>query len=297
MPTERRKRRRLQVEKGRLNLSKPWKKLGKWIQSRVNYYLHRRLNGQKVYIPVIRGIKANVSGEKWMSGLLSDLFALSKGPFFDVGVNRGQTLIKVKTVDPARVYVGFEPNPSCCYYVQQLVDANAWDDVSIVPTGIYDVDCLLELRGSNDVDGGSTVMPDFHSDHQKSSKLVPLMRFESLQPALPAEPPALVKIDVEGAELEVLHSLRELLEAARPCVILEVWQSGNDPIKQARAGAIESLITSMRYSIFEICVADDKAYSGVKMYGQALGQAALDNYLLLPDEESRRICEHLTPGR
>jgi hypothetical protein len=53
--------------------------------------------------------------------LLSRMLAATSGTVVDVGVNTGQILMKVKTKEPNREYIGFEASMFCCFYVDQLV--------------------------------------------------------------------------------------------------------------------------------------------------------------------------------
>jgi len=50
-----------------------------------------------------------------MIDLLKKILLLKDGVFIDIGMNLGQTLIKLKCVDPNIRYFGFEPNPGCVY--------------------------------------------------------------------------------------------------------------------------------------------------------------------------------------
>ena len=55
--------------------------------------------------------------------------------------------------------------------------------------------------------------------------------------------PSVIKIDVEGAELEVLEGARELFEACRPVVLCEVIP--------ASAPAVTDFFVSRGYEIFD----------------------------------------------
>lgn len=156
------------------------KKTGDFILGIFNFNIRRKLNGRKVIVPVRSGIKVTISGEKWLSGILKILFNHSDGAFLDIGANLGQTLIKVKTIDPYRNYIGLEPNPSCIFNLQHLVLKNNWKNITLVPVGIYPFDCLLSLVGEHDTHGSSTVIDDFKTSSRFSSrisKLVPLLSF------------------------------------------------------------------------------------------------------------------------
>jgi hypothetical protein len=90
----------------------------------------------KVFLtPKINGSMCDVS-EPWMVELLVHLLPVRAGVFCDCGVNIGQTLISVKAAEPARRYIGFEPNPECVAYVEKLIELNRLSNVLIVPVGL-----------------------------------------------------------------------------------------------------------------------------------------------------------------
>ena len=57
-------------------MAKLLKKIGDNIVSRINFNVKRKLNNKDIVIPVINGVKVGVSGEKWMSGVLKEVFEL-----------------------------------------------------------------------------------------------------------------------------------------------------------------------------------------------------------------------------
>jgi tRNA G46 methylase TrmB len=121
------------------------------IQWRVNWHLRRlnysrkiHINGVEISIPSIRGIATDAS-EPWMVELLGKLLREQRGAFIDVGVNVGQTLVKVKALDQDREYIGFEPNPVCVFYVQELIKANKFKNCTLFPVGLFTEDRILSL--------------------------------------------------------------------------------------------------------------------------------------------------------
>lgn len=264
------------------------KKLTNRMRAAFNIRLKRTLNGKKLIVPLINGIKVGISGEKWMSGLLSVIFSYSDGAFYDIGANRGQTLIKVKTVDENRCYIGFEPNPSCLFYLQQLIACNNWANTTLVPIGIYISNDLMELSGDSDIDGGATIIEEYKKDSSTVSKLVPLFSYDTIRHCLPEQRIAAIKIDIEGAELEVVESLSNLIEEQRPILIIEIWQNGNDAFKKNRTQKLSNLMTSMNYNSYGLIMnSDGNTYLGLEKL--SLGSSHLDNYVLLPKEKERDI--------
>ena len=78
----------------------------KGLSRRVNYVCRVRVNDNFIYIPYINGIRCKIT-EPWMIELLAMLLKEKEGAFIDVGVNVGQTLIKLKSIDINRKYIGF----------------------------------------------------------------------------------------------------------------------------------------------------------------------------------------------
>ena len=91
-----------------------------------------KLSGSKLRTPRVAGMQASVT-EPWMTQWLESLLPVRTGVFLDIGVNLGQTLLKVKAIDPQRPYVGFEPNPACVFYLHELISMNQIQEASIFP--------------------------------------------------------------------------------------------------------------------------------------------------------------------
>ncbi len=69
------------------------------------------LNNKNFVIPVLGklGFSNMFMSEPWMIDVLKIVIPLSKGSFIDVGVNIGQTLLKLRSVSDEIEYTGFEP--------------------------------------------------------------------------------------------------------------------------------------------------------------------------------------------
>ncbi|MDP9159524.1 MAG: FkbM family methyltransferase [Acidobacteriota bacterium] len=159
--------------------------------------------------------------EPWLLPLIRSLLGHRSGAFLDVGVNIGQTLIKVTSCDPEREYYGFEPNPSCYAYVSKLKEVNKLNHVRLMPIGLSDETQMGRLYHDNPLDSGATTVEGFRGPETYSnSQPVPLFRGDDILPA--ALDVAVVKIDVEGGELEVLRGLMITIRRCRPYVVCEI---------------------------------------------------------------------------
>lgn len=98
-----------------------------------NFYLCKTINGVQVTIPFINGMGISnfFTNPDWLDRIILSCTKDENDTFTDVGVNIGQTLIKVKTIRPRINYLGFEPNSSCNSYVQQIIKANNFQNCNI----------------------------------------------------------------------------------------------------------------------------------------------------------------------
>jgi FkbM family methyltransferase len=216
------------VAKARLAMLLGLRRLG--LLERLNFIYPVAESGKRVLIPLLAGVGWDniFMAERWMGGLLRLMLDLRpRGTFVDIGVNVGQTLIKLQRLESGRPYVGFEPNPVCVNYLNVLMRENRFDDAQIVPVGVFDQPALLELLSPDEGDtaaGNASVMRALHRRGRKSAEgqWVALLPFELAAVALGLDEISVIKIDVEGAEVFVLQSLESLVSRARPPIILEV---------------------------------------------------------------------------
>lgn len=224
-----------------------------------------KFNNHKFYIPVIKGTGAgNLYGtEPWMIKLFEKITRADiKGAYYDVGVNVGQTLIKLKSVKPDIEYVGFEPNPVCVFYCRELISSNNFENTMLFPVGISDENTVFSLShySEDDTDSAASMVENFRPSQKVYKKeFIPCFRIDTILYKYPLSPVAILKIDVEGAEKEVLESFENLIERDRPLIqleILPVYDVGNTA-RLSRQNAIEALVKRNNYTIFRIIKTKD----------------------------------------
>lgn len=197
--------------------------------------------------------------ERWMGGLLDAVLVLRPtGAVLDIGVNVGQTLIKLRRLQSPHPYIGFEPNPVCVNYLNALLRENHFDDAQIVPVGIFDEPALLELMSPDAGDvaaGNASIMRGLHRRGRKSAagQWVSLLPFDLAASALGLGEVALVKIDVEGAEVFVLRSLESLVTRARPPLVLEILPQHTPELTREKNAALMDIIRRWDYRLFRVC--------------------------------------------
>ena len=256
---------------------------------RVNFSVTGRYRGRRLKVPLVlgRGFQNLQIGEAWFQKALEKVLATRDGAFIDVGVNLGQTLIKVKLVDWTRPYVGFEPNPQCNQYVSELVNLNGFAHCTIIPVGLSDRTEVVVLSTKDDaVDPSASLVPGFRpAERYTRWQHVPVFPGDVLLGDV--DRIALIKIDVEGGELEVIRGLANTLRRCAPIVFCEILPIFNDTTEN---GAFRKLRQEQLLAIF---AAQD--YRTFRMLGdetvvelrsiETHGDLALTNYAFVPPAE------------
>jgi len=223
-------------------------------RARVNY------EGINLSVPILNGLGAGhlVARDPWMSQCLATFLAKKPGLVVDVGVNIGLYLLKLKAIDAGREYVGFEPNASCNYYTQELIEANEFDHTRIFPFALSD---QRELRDFYTLKKGDK-MGSLHTASRVATggkvvtNLLTMTGDEVLQ-ILEPRAISVIKIDVEGDELEVLSGLQSSIRRFRPYIYCEVWnlpdtRAPDYAERKLRAEKVIELMQAIDYSIYGV---------------------------------------------
>jgi FkbM family methyltransferase len=187
-----------------------------------------KFNNKFIKLPVARGMTFNLFHlhQDWMTFLLKRLtvFQNEDEYFLDIGANVGQTLINFHTVNEGKKYVAIEPDIYCIIYLKRLIELNDFKNSLVVPVGISDENKILQLYSSSITDAGATFRKDLRPDRESQlfSSIVPTFKLDDVVKHLNLKAISLLKMDVEGWELEVLKSMKNIFKVDRPIVICEV---------------------------------------------------------------------------
>lgn len=201
--------------------------------------------------------------ERHMLAPLARLLARYPGVFWDVGANVGQTLIKLLSLDPARGYVGFEPQLECAFILDDFIARNGLTHARILPVALGDAAGVTTLYAGSATDEMASTKPGYAGAQPVTPKSVPVLRGDDVQAVLGTGPVGIIKIDVEGAELDVLRGLAGVIARDRPAIVFEVLPNyeGFDRIplpadhaarRRASATAIREFLTARGYRLFQI---------------------------------------------
>jgi FkbM family methyltransferase len=217
------------------------------------------LNDTKFKIPVTEevGFSNLFMSEPWMIDLLKIVLPIGNKSFVDVGINVGQTLLKLKSVSPEINYVGFEPNPVCSNYTVKLIKKNNIINTTVVPCGISDKTEMgvLNFYTQTTDDTSASMIADFRPDQKTFKKeFIPLFDIKTLQQKIDLDSISVLKIDVEGAELEVINSFKELISSKNPIILIEILPAYTKSNSQRvnRQNEIQNVLKELEYSIFRV---------------------------------------------
>ncbi|MGH9545463.1 MAG: FkbM family methyltransferase [Terriglobales bacterium] len=132
---------------------------------------------------------------------------------YDIGANVGfYTLLASKLVGRSGQVYAFEPAPRNCRLLQRHLEMNGVDNVSVVQMAVFSTngEALFDSSANHSMGHlaacGTLKVPTIAIDR---------FVFDQAMPA-----PEVIKIDVEGAELEVLKGSYQTLCRHRPLILL-----------------------------------------------------------------------------
>jgi FkbM family methyltransferase len=218
----------------------------------------------------VRGYTANrmaldFSHEAFLVPVLSRILARSSGAIVDVGVNVGQTFLKVISLDAGRRYVGFEPQIDCCFFVGRFIRDNNIVNACVLPMALAEQNGLLPLYSGGSCDElASLVAPsDIDARSGRIREWVNCRVGDEVLAELNIDAIAAIKVDVEGAELQVLRGLTRTLDKHKPALIFEVLPNFDGPhrvrknesicaLNTAAADQLMEFLIDVNYSVFQI---------------------------------------------
>lgn len=206
--------------------------------SKINYQsilgrilrLPLRLIPKNCVIPIIQG---QLRGKKWIVGSgehgywlgsyeMNKRLAFEKMiqpgyVVYDIGANVGYftLLAAVLTGEKGQVYA-FEPLPRNVEFLKKHISLNNLSNVEVIQAAVSDRsgEALFEF-------GASTAMGHLSETGDLRIKLVSLDRMIANGDLIT---PNVIKIDVEGAEYDVLRGAKNLIETSHPILFLDTHQ-------------------------------------------------------------------------
>ena len=187
-------------------------------------------------IPILQG---PLSGTRWIAGsftagcwlgsyesvtqaALVDL--LKPGDvFYDVGANVGFfTLLGSRLVGATGHVCAFEPIEENRAVLRRHLELNRISNVTVVPCAVWDSERTLRFQGTQATARVSSA----------GERTVNAVTLDDLHRRREMPLPAVIKLDVEGAELPALRGMTEVLRLAHPHMLIELHKANIDGADQ-----------------------------------------------------------------
>ncbi len=211
---------------------------------------------------------------------------------------------------PGADYIGLEPNPYAVSYLTELAEVNAVRNCLILPIGLADEVRLLPLyrsRGSN-VDSAATTIADLRPWGSFNAAYVSLFPLDLIYQWLPERlgNVGFIKIDVEGAELDVIRGMRSVIRRCRPLILCEVLftdPAASMEITALRNSALMDCLHDLGYAVFQLIKSEDARRVvradciqsfPLDLYSEL--NKELCDYLFIPEDYRREVMAALFPA-
>ncbi|MDZ4770924.1 MAG: FkbM family methyltransferase [Chloroflexota bacterium] len=142
----------------------------------------------------------------------------------DIGGNVGQiALLLAKRAAPAHVHV-FEPSSANHARLLDNIARNRFNNITVTRAAVSNNTDPLTLHIPRTYNTGAvSLYPD--ASWTSDTEIVPTVRLDEYAAVHALTQVDLIKIDVEGAEMDVLEGADALLKAHRPLVLMEATQT------------------------------------------------------------------------
>jgi FkbM family methyltransferase len=197
----------------------------------------------------------------------------------DVGCYRGEILREMLRLAPRGTHFAFEPVPdNYAYLVRQFRAAR------VFPFALADYRGEATFHHAVGRPARSGLRRVRYPDEQQEVREIKV-RVETLDHVIPADKPiTFIKIDVEGAELQVLRGGRELIRRCRPAIVFEYGREGAEFYDTRPEHLSEFLVgeLGLRLSTMTRWLAGQKPFDGAE-FARHCGARLDFYYMAYPD--------------
>ena len=142
--------------------------------------------------------------------------------FYDIGANVGFfSVLGARLVGTSGFVYAFEPVPENATYVRRNLDLNKFTHCEVIEQAVSARSGSEQLWVA-EYSGGAALATAARPPDAKTRIDVDVVSIDDFVFEQHARPPAVVKIDVEGAEIAVLRGMSRVLREVRPVVIYEI---------------------------------------------------------------------------
>jgi FkbM family methyltransferase len=148
---------------------------------------------------------------------------IKEGVFIDVGANGGMhTIPAALSLGQKGEVIAIEPEPKNFSILEKNVEINNLKNVICINTACFKEEKILKLFLDKEGQGGHSLMKDTPIKKEgfieiKTQTLDNIIKIKKIKRV------DLIKLDVEGAELDVLKGAKIILSKYKPKIIFEAW--------------------------------------------------------------------------
>jgi FkbM family methyltransferase len=178
----------------------------------------------------VRSVPFSVLADGFYEPFQSDIFLeLGKNSerFFDIGANMGFYSLALAIENPSLSVVSFEPQPDVFQRMLENIGLNHLDDqIKLINMGLGQQSDQLTMYIPRFTGTGGGSFKNLHDDEGEAIQIKVLV--DSLD-SLELGGPDLIKIDVEGFELNVISGASNLISENRPTIMAELLRKWMKP--------------------------------------------------------------------
>ncbi len=199
---------------------------------------------------------------------------------YDVGANVGlYTLLGAQCVGASGHVYSFEPSSRERATLDANLAINGCANVTVSPAAVAERPGTATLRiAAGQHRGQNTLAPAFAYDGVKLERVetVDVVSLDEFSRTPGVRPPDVLKIDAEGADLQVLRGARALLRHTTPVIVFEI----NDALLEATGASrhdVDAFLRDLGYAVFRV---DERDASLVRI--PTLQNEHSENFVAMP---------------
>lgn len=169
--------------------------------------------------------------------------------FYDIGANVGFfTIVAAKLVGASGQVYAFEPETANVAILRRNAELNQFANVTVIEKAVSRTTGTEELCLTGCIGGHTLASVGQTFDVEKRITVNTVSIDDLLLQQKAIKPPSLVKIDVEGAEIDVLHGMSQTIQQYQPIILYEVDDEKKDNLLKKQQ-EINAFLLSYQYNI------------------------------------------------
>ena len=214
-------------------------------------------DGLRIHLAYASADYTDGANERPVQDAVASLLAPG-GTFFDVGANVGFfSLVAARVVGASGHVYAFEPVPHIAECIRANARRNELANIDVLEVAVVDRGGRAPLLLSAHPGGATLSDRDTPADLTGTIE-VETVAIDDLVAAGTVQPPTVVKVDVEGVELEVLQGMDNTLRTHQPAIVCELDAATEDEVR-AKLEPVSAFFGERSYRIEHL----PRSYTGM----------------------------------